>query len=88
MAAGLATESAAVLHRSQLCHPSLGALVYGLVHLLHYLDRFLLLHYGVDGKSSHSNIHFINSYTAFLESFSDSDTFVAGHSDRLHYGHP
>lgn len=73
MAAGLATESAAVLHRSQLCHPSLGALVYGLVHLLHSLDRFLLLHHGVDGKSFHRNIHFINS---FLESFSDLLTLL------------
>lgn len=50
MAARLASVPAAVLHRAQLLHTSLGELVHVVFCLLHPVDCCFLLHHGVDGE--------------------------------------
>lgn len=49
----LASLPAALLHRPQLLQTALGELVHALLCLLHPVDRWLLLHHGLDGETSH-----------------------------------
>lgn len=90
MAAGLATVSASVLHRTQLCHTPLGALVHGHVCHNHPLDCFLLLHHGVDGKMILDFLFACFSFDNHLWMLSGLLllSLITGHSDWLHYGHP
>lgn len=50
VAAGLASVPAALLHRPQLLHTSLGQLLHAVLHCLHPVDRRLLLRHGLDGE--------------------------------------
>lgn len=50
VAAGLASVPPALLHRPQLLDTSLGELVHAVLHLLHPVDRCLLLRHGLDGE--------------------------------------
>lgn len=51
MGVHLASEFCLILHCTQLQQAPLGKMVYGDIRFLHAVDRSLLLHDGVDGKS-------------------------------------
>lgn len=53
----VATVAASVLHRAQLCQTPLGEMVPGLFLHCHHLDRWPLLHHGVDGRPQLSVTH-------------------------------
>ena len=50
----VATVPASVLHCAQLCQASLGEMVLGLLLHCHRLDRWPVLHHGLDGQFSRS----------------------------------
>lgn len=54
VAGHVAAVAASLLHRSKLCQTPLGEVVPGVFLYRHHLDRWPLLHHGVDGESHFS----------------------------------